>query len=251
MYRFTQAALLCVLAAGLGDPARADEQEAKSVVDRAIKAMGGEEKLSGVKAFSAKGKGTIALDGTDIEFTFEMKAQGIEKYRSAYEGEVGGNKFAGMTVLDGDKGWKKVEQEVEKLAGEKLATEKRNAYLDIVPILLVPLKGKGFKLDSAADEKVGDKPAYVVRVTGPEGKDFTLFFDKGNGLPVKMVGEVADDRDEVDLQETTFEDYKEFEGIKVSTRSHIKRGGKRYIEVEVTEFKTLGEAEPGTFAEPK
>jgi hypothetical protein len=239
------------MAAGLGDPARADEQEAKSVVDRAIKAMGGEEKLSGVKAFSAKGKGTITIDGTDIDFTFEMTAQGIEKYRSSYEGEVGGNKFDGATVLDGDKGWKKAEQEVKKLTGENLATEKRNAYLDIVPILLVPLKGKGFKVDSAAEEKVGDKPASVVRVTGPEGKDFTLYFDKESGLPVKMVGEVADDEGQVEIHETTFEDYKEFEGIKVATRSSIKRAGKRFIEVERMEFKTLAEVEPSTFAEPK
>jgi hypothetical protein len=115
----------------------------------------------------------------------------------------------------------------------------------------VPLKGKGFKLDSAADEKVGDQPASVVRVTGPEGKDFTLYFDKGSGLPVKMIGEVADDEGQVEIHETTFEDYKEFEGIKVATRTNIKRGGKRFIDVEVTEFKTLGEAEPGTFDEPK
>jgi hypothetical protein len=251
MHRFYRATLLCVMTASLAIPARADETEAKAVIDKAIKAMGGEEKLSGVKAFSAKGKGTIALEGTDIEFTFEMIAQGVDKYRSTYEGEVGGDKFDGATVLDGDKGWKKQEQEVKKLDGEELAIEKRNAYLDIVPILIVPLKGKGFKIDSASDEKVGDKAVAVVRVTGPEGKDFTLFFDKESGLPVKMSGVVPDDEGREDVQDTTFEDYKEFEGIKVATRSMIRRGGKRFIEVEGMEFKTLGEVAPGTFAEPK
>ena len=50
----------------------------------------------------------------------------------------------------------------------------------------MPLKGKGFKVDSSGDEKVGEKAVAVVRVTGPEGKEFTLYFDKESGLPVKM-----------------------------------------------------------------
>jgi hypothetical protein len=232
-------------------PARADEKEAKATIDKAIKAMGGEEKLSGVKAFSAKGKGQITLEGKDYDFTFEMTTKGIDRYLSTYEVEVDGMKFDGGTVLDGDKGWKKEEGQVKKLDGESLALEKRNAYLDIVPILIVPLKGNGFKVESASDEKIGDKPVAVVRVTGPEGKDFTLYFDKESGLPVKMSGLVADEQGQEDNHETTFEEYKEFEGIKVATRSRIKRGAKRYIEVEGMEFKALGEIEAGTFAEPK
>ena len=207
MNRFTRPALLLILTAGVVDPARADEKEAKAVIDKAIKAIGGEEKLSGVKAFSARGKGTIAIEGTDIDFTFEVTAQGTEKHRTTYEGEVGGNKFAGASVVDGDKAWKKVEQEVKKLDGEQLANEKRNAYLDVAPTLLVPLKGKGFKLDSAPEEKIGEKPAAVVRVIGPDGKDFTLYFDKETGLIGMLSAEVADDDGQVDLQESFVEDY--------------------------------------------
>jgi hypothetical protein len=251
MIRFTRAALLCMLASGVGGPARADEPEAKAVIDRAIKASGGEEKLSGVKAYSVKGKGTVVVENTDIDFTFETTAQGIDKFRATYEGEVGGEKFAGSTVVDGDKAWKKEQQEIRKLDGEKLANEKRGAYLEIAPTLLVPLRSKAFKLESAPEEKVGEKAAAVVRVTGPDGKDFTLYFDKETGLLAKISGQVADDDGQVDLQETTVEDYKEFAGIKVATRSYVKRSGKRFVDVEVAEFKALDEVEPGTFAEPK
>ena len=251
MIRFTRAALLCMLAFGVSGPARADEQEAKAVIDRAIKASGGEEKLSGVKAYSVKGKGTVVIDGTDIDFTFETTTQGIDKFRSTYEGEIGGVKFAGATVVDGDRAWKKEQEEVRKLDGEKLANEKRGAYLDIAPTLLVPLKGTGFTLESAPEEKLGEKAAAVVRATGPDGKDFTLYFDRDTGLLAKVSAQVADDEGQVDLQETTFEDYKDFAGIKVATRSHIKRSGKRFVDIEVAEFKALDEVEPGTFAEPK
>src|SRR5436305_1154135 len=89
----------------------------------------------------------------------------------------------------------------------------------------------------------------LARAGGPDGKDFTLYFDKETGLLMKVSGQVADDSGQVDLQETTVEDYKEFEGIKIATRSHIKRSGKRFVEIEVAEFRTLAEVEPGTFAE--
>ena len=188
MRRILPATLLLALTAGVTAPALADEKEAKATIDKAIQAMGGEEKLSAIKAFSAKGKGQITLDGNDLDFTFEMTTQGNDKYRSTYEVDAGGTKFEGGTVLDGEKGWRKQEGEVKKLGGKELALEKRNAYLDVVPILMVPLKGKDFKLESAADDKVGGMAVAVVRVTGPEGKDFTLYFDKVSWLPVKMSG---------------------------------------------------------------
>ena len=251
MRQFHRAICWFVMASSIAIPVRADEKEAKATIDKAIKALGGEEKLAGVKAFSAKGKGQITLEGNDYDFTFEMTAKGIDKYRSSYEVEVDGTKFEGVTVLEGAKGWKKEQGEVKKLDGDALTDEKRSAYLDVVPVLIVPLKGDGFKLDSASDEKIGDKAVAVVRVIGPEGKDFTLYFDKESGLPVKMKGLMTDGQGEEAIHETTFEEYKEFEGIKVATRSKIKRGNERYIEIEGMEFKALANVEPETFVEPK
>jgi negative regulator of sigma E activity len=250
MNQIFRVTLLLVLTFSVTVSVRADEKEAKATIDKAIKAIGGEEKINGIKALSVKGKGQITLDGSDYDFTFEMTSKGIDKYRSSYEVEVDGKKFDGVTVLEGDKGWKKEEGAVKKLDGEALTVEKRNAYLDVVPVLIVPLKGKGFKLDSAGDEKVDDKAVAVVRVTGPEGKDFTLYFDKESGLPVKMNSLMADGQGEEAIHETTFEDYKEFAGIKFATRSRIKRADKRYIEIEGMEFNALADVEPETFVEP-
>jgi hypothetical protein len=232
-------------------PARAGEQEARAVIDKAITALGGQEKLSKIRAFSVTGKGTVVLAGQDVPFTFRITAQGIERYRSSYEAEFDGQTFKGVTVLDGEKGWRKSEEETKRLDADELANEKRNAYLEILPILILPLKGGGFKLDSAPDEKVVEKPAAAVRVTGPDGKEFTICFDKESGLPVLLRGRVKDDEGEEFTEESTFEDYKEFQGIKVATRSKSKRDGERYIEVEGMDFKVIDNVEPDTFTEPK
>jgi hypothetical protein len=88
-------------------------------------------------------------------------------------------------------------------------------------------------------------------VTGPDGKDFTIHFDKESGLPVKLSGKVTDSGGQEFTQDSTFEEYKEFDGIKVATKSKSKKDGERYVEVEGMEFKVLNEVDTDTFAEPK
>ena len=52
-------------------------------------------------------------------------------------------------------------------------------------------------------------------------------------------------------QETTFSNYKEFDGIKKATKSESKRNGEKFLTTEVTEFKVLKKVDPKTFDEPK
>src|SRR5262249_53313597 len=106
MKRFLGAIAAVMLVAGLSGPARAaDDKDANSILDKAIKALGGEEKLSAVKAATWKAKGTINFGGMESEFTSQSTVQGLDHYRGEFEGEFMGNKFKGVTVLAGDKGW--------------------------------------------------------------------------------------------------------------------------------------------------
>src|SRR5207253_1404299 len=130
-------------------------------------------------------------NGNENEFTSHTTVQGLDHYRSEFEGEFGGNKVKGVTVVNGDKGWRKFGDMNRELEADGVANEKRTLYLQIIPATLVPLKGKGFKIEAAGEEKVGGKPAAILKVTGPDGKDFTLSFDKESGRPVKMVAKVV------------------------------------------------------------
>jgi hypothetical protein len=132
-----------------------------------------------------------------------------------------------------------------------LANAKRMIYLQVLPSTLVPLKGKGFKVESAGEAKVGDAPAAVLKVTPPDGKEFKLFFDKSSGLPVKLEAVVAGFNGEDYTQETTYSAYKDFDGIKKATKVESKRDGNPFMTSEVTEFKLLDKVDAETFAEPK
>ncbi len=253
MTRFIGAALVAALVSSPAGTARAEEggKDAKAVIAKAIKAMGGEEKLAGVKAATWKTKGKIYIAGNESEFSSEATVEGFDHLSTRFEGEFGGMKVTGVTVVNGDKAWRSFNGNDMELDKDGVAEAKRTIYLQLVPVTVYPLLGKGFKSEVAGEDKVDGKPAVVLKVTGPDGKDFKLSFDKATGLPVKEVATVADFMGGQVTQETTYGDYKDMGGIKKATKIEVKREGDKFMEGEVTEFKPLTTVDPKTFAQPK
>jgi hypothetical protein len=251
MRRFIGAAIVTAFLCGIVGPARADDPAATAVLDKAIKALGGEEKLAKVQAYYVKAKGKVTINDSTNEFTSSVTGQGLDRFRSEFEGNFDGNEVKAVAVLDGNKGWRKFGDNVMEMSQDDIANEKRRIYLAVIPGLIVPLKGKEFKVESAKDETVGGKPAAVLKVTAPDGKDFTIAFDKESGLPVKEVAAVVGFGGEEYTQEATFEGYKDFGGTKRATKVILKRDGQPFVEQELTEAKSLDKVDPETFTEPK
>jgi len=251
MKRFHAAMLLAAAVGLVGTSIRADEAQVKQVLDKAIKALGGEEKLSKAENITWKSKGKITIEGNQNEFSSEATAQGFDHFQSMFEGEFNGNKVKGVAVLNGEKGWRKFGDQSMDMDPDAVKNEKRTVYLMVVPATIVPLKSKGFKVESAPDESINGKPAAALKVTGPDGKDFTLYFDKESGLPVRLVGKVIGFNGEEYLQESTFSDYKDFGGFKKASKTSMKRDGESFVESEITDFKVLDKVPAETFAEPK
>ena len=249
MNRLLRAIVATVVVMSLVGAARA-QGDANAVLDKAIKALGGAERLNAAKAAESKSKGKINFGGQESEFTVQTIHDGLDRFRSEFEGDFGGNKFKGITVINGDKGWRNFGGQKMDMDKEAVAGEKRNIYLQIAAARIVPLKDKAFKVEAAGEEKVGDKPAVALKITGPDGKDFKLFFDKESGLPVKQVAKVMGFMGEEFTQETLYSNYKEFSGVKRAAKVENKRDGERFVEIELVDFKILDKVDAKTFAEP-
>jgi zinc protease len=247
MKRHTTILLVTTISFAALGPARADDQDAKSILDKAIKALGGEEKLTNAAAHSWKANVKLHFGGGERDVESHVTASGLDHFRR----EFNSPQFTGILVIDGEKGWRKRRDETTELDADSLANEKRSAYLQLIPVTLMPLKDKGFKLEAAGAEKVDGKPAVVLKVTAPDGKNFTLFFDKESGLPVKEVATMTSPAGQEFSVESTFLDYKDMGGIKKATRIEVKSNGEPSSEMEITEFKILDKVDPETFAEPK
>jgi hypothetical protein len=248
---FTSAVLAGLVVCGMVDRARAEEQDPKAILDKAIKALGGEEQLGKVKVYTWKAKAKFHFGENETEMAIQSTVQGLDHYRSEFEGKFGGNDSKGLFVLNGDKGWRKINEDLAEMNPDEFAMHKQTVYHSVLPTLLLPLKGDSFKLESAGEEKVGDKPAVGIKFTGADKKDFKIYFDKESGLPVKLVAKVAGFDGNEFTMDRTYSAYKDFGGVKKATKIESKRDGEKFFEEEVTEFKTLPEAAKGTFDEPK
>jgi hypothetical protein len=246
-------AAFALLMAGLSGPSRADDADAKAVeiIDKAVKALGGEEKLSKIQAASWDSDGKLTINGQDNSFKTHMTFQGDDRMHVDFEGEFNGNTVKGTTVVNGDKGWRNVNDNVQVLDADAIAREKRTLYLMTAPVLPGRLKDKGSKATADGEEKVEGKPAAVLKVVGPDGKDFRLFFDKESGLPVKLVAQVSGWRGEEFEQETLFTDYKDFSGVKRPGKVVSKRDGEPFVEQSTLDFKVEKDLPDSTFEEPK
>jgi hypothetical protein len=244
----TLATLLIVVPFG---SIRAADQDAKAILEKAAAALGGKDKLAKVDAMTWKAKGKISFNGNSNEFKSESTVKGLTHFHSQFHGNFDGNPIEVSTVLNGDKGWRKFNDNVNEMEPDGIANEKRTIYLAVLPVTIVPLLGADYKLEVANEEKIGDKTAVGVKATGKDGKDFTIHFDKESGLPVKLTAVVVGFGGEEYTQETTFGDYKDFDGVKKAVKVEVKRDGTTFIEQEISDFKVLDQVDDSKFNEPK
>ena len=231
-------------------PARADDAaDARAIIDKAVKAHGGQDKLAKFPAMTIKFKGTFHGMGQKLPMTGEVSSQGNDKVRLEAEVEAGGMKFRIINVFAGDKGWNKIGEETKEFGKDELAEAKEQAYAGWVETL-TPLKDKEFTLATVGEVKVEDRPAVGVKVSSKGHRDIDLYFDKETGLLVKSVKQVKDDGGQEVTEESFPGEYKEVQGTKQAMKFVIKRDGKLYIEGEASEMQLSEKLDASLFAKP-
>jgi hypothetical protein len=238
--------LVCLL----GGRASADDS-AKAVVEKAIKAHGGEQNLTKFRAADLQVKGVISSQGMEIDFTARIQSQLPNKVREELNLEVMGRKIAAVRVFDGKKGWESAQGMTRELEGDDLNEMKDDVLENYVQSLVPLLKDKRFTISLIGDDKVDDKAVVGVKVAVKNGKDLKLFFDKDSGLLLKFQHKFksAAVTTEVD-SEVFFSDYKDVNGLKVAMKQLTKHDGKKFVDMEFTDAKILEKLDDSTFAKP-
>ncbi|MBL9128454.1 MAG: hypothetical protein JNL97_12445 [Verrucomicrobiales bacterium] len=228
-----------VLAAPARSSVAADAPNVDALLDKAIHALGGTTNLSKGRGIFWKTKGQLSLNGVDNPFTGQTTIKDLRHARIEFEGDFGGNQVRGETVVDGDTGWREISGNRTDLDRDGLANELRSLYLQVLPVVLLPLKDKnsGFKIESASPAKLGDRSVVDLEIVPKEGKKFTLTLDAESALPLRTVAKVLDWTGNEVTQEVSYEAYKEMGGIKKATKLRYKRDGERLMDVEIVEFK--------------
>ncbi len=232
-------------------PGRADDQAAvRTLLDKAIRAHGGEANLAKFKAVTAKLKGAFHGLPQAVAFSGELTIQGPEQQRIDLELDAFDQKIRVVHVLNGNKGWNRFGDDTEEMDKEELAEAKEQAYADWASTL-IPLKDKAFTLAPLGEIKIDKRPALGIKVSHKDRRDVSLYFDKETHLLVKIESRVKDDDTGAEVTEESFpSDYRDVQGTKQAMKFTIKRDGKLYMEGELSNIKLLEKVDDATFAKP-
>lgn len=233
--------------------ARADDKaDTRAVIDKAIQARGGEEKLAKVKAVHFKGKGKFYGMGDGIDYTGDWTIQPPDKVRFQFDFEVNGMRVAFVIVFDGKKGWMKINENTMDMDEDAVTEIKEDVYAGRVESLVPLIKDKGFELSPLGEVKIGDHQAVGVRIAHKGHRDINLYFDKKTGLPVKSERMIKDHMmgGKERTQETLHSDYKDVGGVQHGMKVLIKRDGEKFVESELTDFETKDQFDDSVFAKP-
>jgi outer membrane lipoprotein-sorting protein len=228
----------------MGVAVHADESSPKAIIERAIKAQGGEEKLAKFNSYTYTEKGKYYGMGEGLDYVGKYAVELPDRYRMEVQ-----NFFT--IVLDGDKGWMVMNGNTEELSGDRLKEQQEERYASWVASLLPLIKDKDFSLTPLPETKVEGKPAVCVQVSRKGHRDVKLYFDTDTGLLVKVEQRVKDEMANAEVnQDITIKDYKDVDGAKMPTKFVVKRDGKLFVEAQVEDLKPAEKLDKSTFAKP-
>jgi hypothetical protein len=236
------------LVAGLfAAPANAAD-DAKAIIQKAIDAHGGADKLNKVEAARIKSKGTISIQGMDIELTSEAVYRMPDKIRTDLDLNVMDQKLHITQVIAGDKVTIVSPQGKMQLEGPQLEEGKMGVYMLSVFRLTPLLDDKSFTLKALGDRTANGQELVGVQVSSKGRKDVKLFFDKKTGMlaRVERTGLEPGGTNEVPREEM-FSNYKDFDGIKRHTKTLVNVNGAKLLDTEISEYKTLDKVDEKTF----
>jgi hypothetical protein len=202
-----------LLLAAVDAPLRADD-DPQALVDRAIQAMGGADRLNRAKAVEMRMKGTVYSQNEQqaLPFTAVAWMELPDRFKHVMVYERGGTKITQTQLYQGDKVAIQIGNNALNIDPELHTALMRGRFADSLTQLTL-LKGKELKLTSLGESKVEKQPALGLKVEAPGRPEVQLFFDKTTGLLLKTEHRQLDPRAtprvEV-IQEVYFHDYKAF-----------------------------------------
>jgi hypothetical protein len=227
--------LMLCLALTTGAALRAEGPgDAREGIRRGIQALGGEARLARCDAMSYQARGKVHFRGVALPFTARFLCRHPSQYCLSFSSEL----FKATAVLDGDKGWQKLNDEVTEMTADRVAEVRDELHVTRILGMVALLKDKGFQLSLLGKTIIDGGEAVGVLVRHKGQRDAKLYLSTKTWLPVKLESRISEEGKEM-TQETFYSDYKPYDGVQRPGKVVILRDGKPYSEASVCEHWTL------------
>lgn len=225
--------------------------DARALIERAIKAHGGADALGRVRADKVKFKGTLVLQGHTVPFLAETTVQLPSKYRNVIEINSGGDKHTIVHIVNGNNIYIALDGRAVKAEPPQLAEIRSGMELERAKRLLPLLEDKSYQLSLMEEIEVNDRPAVGVRISGRGRKEMRLYFDKEYGLLVRAENRLDAGKGKEEVrQHFFFGDFKDVGGYKRPAKVRAYRDSKQIMEAELLDVKLLDKVDETEFAKP-
>jgi hypothetical protein len=214
------------------------EEEARAVIAKAVQAHGGEEKLTRLRAVGTRTLGTMYVNNDSVPFTAETTVQVPGQVKNVLECELQGKKRRIVQVINGDRVMRSVDGQAQPLPEEVVAEMHELLHAQRIQTLVPLLRDSTYRLTLLGAGQVNDRPAWGVRVAAAGHRDVVLHFDRATGLLVEAERHTLDPGTLKEVaQAEYFSDYREVEGLRRPMKVCVFRGGKRFLDGEVTDVR--------------
>lgn len=226
-----------------------DVATARAVIQRAVEAHGGIDRLAKLKSHVRTMKGAITKSGGAVPATYEISTDLPGKCRWQYELDTGNQKVPVVVVLNGDKGWVSNFGAAREMSKQQLEEVGDLLYASLWVTSLAALRDPAFELAPLPDIKVADQPAAGVKVVRKGQRDVKLYFDKKTGLLVKA--EYKGKEAGLDVTRAyLYSEPKDFDGLKLPTKQVEIDNDKKAGDWTITGYKFPDKLDESTFNKP-
>ena len=227
----------------------APADEAQAIIERAIKAHGGLERLNRVHADRVANKGVLIVNGRETPFLAETTVQMPSQFRNVIHLQ-GDRKTVFVQILNGDKIYFTIDGQPQKvdenLSAEVHETMQLNQAVRLVPLVM----DKAYVLEPLGEVTIDGQAAVGVKATAKGRREVRLFFNKETGLLVKTEHSIDDGVGKEIQQEEYYTNFEDVQGYRRPMKLSAYRGGKKVMEAEVIEVKYLDKVDDAEFAKP-
>ena len=229
---------------GLASSARADDQEARQILKRAIEAVGGRfGRLQGPVLWMERG--TYYGNGDSVPFVTQYASRWPDWFRQEVEGVF-------TITVSGKKAWLTNDEGVRIFTGAALEEAMKQNRMRWASKLF-PLTDKAYTLNKIEGIQIDGRPTVGIEASHADGGEFKLYFDKETYLITKMEAMVITPMLGPDpvLAETYYSAHRSLGGAKVPSNVKIHYDRKLVVEAEIVASKVGATLDPALFEVPK
>ncbi len=222
----------------------------QAIVDRAIKAHGGLERLTRAQADRIKVKGSLYINTEPVPFTGEIVVQLPSKQKQILVIQAKDRTHTLVQIYDGEQGYISVDDQPQKPDPSAVAEMRESMALARIVRLVPLLTDRSYQLSLLPEIKINGRPASGVKAEVKGRKPFLLYFDRETHFLVKTAHERDDGAGKVVRQEEFYSEFRDLSGFRRPIKMVVFRKGAKVMEAEMVEVKYFERINDSEFAKP-